>query len=299
MVNINDIVEYTNLPYKLFKRGKVRDVYELSNNELLIVSTDRISAFDVVLQNPIPQKGIFLNKISMYFLKLINEKLGIKVHLGHGKLNDNIPDNIVQRSTVAKKTDTIKVECIIRGYLVGSLYNEYREKKTINGVQVNREYKFAEPLPQILFTPTTKEEVGHDTPITIQDIEKMYGATTSKFIVENSIKIYKFAKEFLLSKNLILVDTKLEWGILNNDIILIDEVLTPDSSRYWLKEDLDNGKVSDFYDKQLVRDYLINIKWDKKLPAPKLPSEIISETARRYELIHNRITKQKLTNYSQ
>lgn len=291
MVNMGDVVEYTYLPYKLLKRGKVRDIYELNNNELLIVSTDRISAFDIVLPNPIPQKGIFLNKISQYFLKLINERLGIKVHLVEGKLDNKIPDNIIQRSTIAKKTDTIKVECITRGYLVGSLYNEYKEKKTINGIKTDREYKLAEPLPQILFTPTTKEEKGHDIPITVQDIEKMYGATTSKFIVENSIKIYNFAKEFLLSKNLVLVDTKLEWGILNNEIILIDEVLTPDSSRYWLKENLDSGNVSDFYDKQLVRDYLINLKWDRKPPAPKLPPEVIAETARRYELIYNRIIK--------
>ncbi len=291
MVNMSDIVEYTNLPYKLFKRGKVRDVYELNNNELLIVSTDRISAFDVVLPNPIPQKGIFLNKISKYFLELINERLGIKVHLENRKLENNIPDNIIQRSTIAKKTEPIKVECIIRGYLVGSLYNEYKEKKTINGMKADREYKFGEPLPQILFTPTTKEEVGHDKPITMQDIEKMYGPTISQFLVENSINIYNFAKEFLLSKNLVLVDTKLEWGILNNDIILIDEVLTPDSSRYWLKENLDNENVSDFYDKQSVRDYLISLKWNRKPPAPTLPGEIIAETARRYELIYKRIIK--------
>lgn len=291
MVNFNDVVTSTSLPYKLWKRGKVRDVYELNPEELLIVSTDRISAFDVILPDAIPQKGIFLNKISHYFFKLINEKLGIKVHISNTSLKDVLPLSIIERSTVVKKTNPVKIECIVRGYLVGSLYNEYKERKTINGIKVGDEYKFGQPLPQILFTPTTKEEVGHDLPITTKDIENKYGKEITDFIIENSIRIYKFAKETLLSKNLVLVDTKFEWGILNGEIILIDEVLTPDSSRYWLKEDLESGRVTEFYDKQLVRDYLLNLKWDKKPPAPRLPEAIIYETARRYELICDRIIK--------
>ncbi len=289
MVNLDDVVEHTNLPYKLLKRGKVRDIYQINEEELLMVSTDRISAFDIVLPNPIPQKGVFLNNISYFFLNFVNERLGIKTHLCKSSFLEGISQNIIQRSSIVKKSEVIKVECIARGYLLGSLYNEYKQHNTINGMKPEREYKFGDALPTVLFTPTTKEETGHDKPITVEDIRKIYGERITEYIVNNTLKIYQFCKEFLLTKGIILVDTKLEWGLLNNEIILIDEVLTPDSSRYWLKEDVDAGKISDFYDKQMIRDYLNNIGWNKKPPAPKLPIEIIYETARRYELIYKKI----------
>jgi phosphoribosylaminoimidazole-succinocarboxamide synthase len=289
MVDYNDVVVNTQLPYKMVKKGKVRDIYEIDADKLLIISTDRISAFDVVLQNPIPQKGIFLNKISKFMMEFIERKLGIKVHLAEEEVN-NLPFNISQRSVVVKKATPIKVECIVRGYLVGSLYNEYKQYKTINNQKVNGTLKFGDQLPQILFTPTTKEDEGHDKPITIDNIKALYGEKITNFIVENSLRIYQEAKSYLLTKKLVLVDTKLEWGIIGNDIVLIDEVVTPDSSRYWLEEDYKKGEVAEFYDKQLVRDYLLKIGWNKMPPAPLLPQDIIFETARRYELIYQRIT---------
>ncbi len=215
--------------------------------------------------------------------------MGIKTHLIESAYLDSLPAELRERSSVVIKTEVIKVECIARGYLVGSLYNEYKEYGTINGIKAEREYKFGEALPSVLFTPTTKEEVGHDRPLTVEEIKKMYGGRITTYIVENTLKIYKFCKEFLLTKGIVLVDTKLEWGLLDDEVILIDEALTPDSSRYWLKEDVESGKIGDFYDKQLVRDYLITTGWDKKPPAPKLPFQIIQETARRYEFIYKRI----------
>ncbi|MFN7182260.1 MAG: phosphoribosylaminoimidazolesuccinocarboxamide synthase [Planctomycetota bacterium] len=291
MVNYTDIVEFTSLPYTLIKRGKVRDIYQLNEQELLIVSTDRVSAFDVILPTPIPQKGIFLNKISQFFFKLINQFLGIKNHLQTEGILIKLDDNIRQRSSIVKKAEVIKVECIARGYLVGSLYQEYKQHCTINGVKVEKKYKFGDTLDTILFTPTTKEETGHDRPITIDEISRIYGEKITTHIVSKTVEIYEFCKKFLVEKGIILVDTKLEWGIVNGEIVLVDEVLTPDSSRFWLKENIDKGDVEDFYDKQLIRNYLSKIGWDKKPPAPGLPDEIIKETAQRYEFIYRKIVQ--------
>lgn len=270
-------------------RGKVRDSYALNNN-ILMISTDRISAFDCVFAEGIPRKGEVLNKLSVFWFKKTNSI--VENHL----ITDKMPENLKKiqgRAMIVKKAEPIKIEAVVRGYLTGSGWKEYLEKGTLADIKLPTGLKNGSKLPKPMFTPTTKAETGHDINITIEKTEKMIGEKATKFIMQKSIELYNFAHEYLLKRNLVLADTKFEFGIINNKIILIDEIFTPDSSRYWLKEQYDNG-ILESMDKQFLRDYLERIKWNKEPPAPKLPKEIIEKVSERYLMAYKMITDKNL-----
>jgi len=272
---------------KLYKRGKVRDIFEVGSN-LLIVSTDRISCFDVVLPDPIPLKGVILNQLSVFWFNFTKDI--IENHLLTDKIEEmpqevkRYKDLLEKRVMLVKKTKPIPIECVVRGYLEGSAWREYKEKGEACGEKLPSGLKKGDRLPQPLFTPATKEEKGHDINIAFSIMENKIGKENAQYIKRISLEIYKKASLFAERQGIIVVDTKFEFGIEGEKIILIDEVLTPDSSRFWPKEE----KVS--LDKQFVRDYLESVNWNKKEPAPHLPLQIIAETQKRYEEIYKKIT---------
>ncbi|MFA5008084.1 MAG: phosphoribosylaminoimidazolesuccinocarboxamide synthase [Candidatus Omnitrophota bacterium] len=278
---------YTDFPdLKLFRRGKVRDVYEVENC-LLVVSTDRISAFDVILPNAIPNKGAVLNKISVFWFDFTKDI--IPNHLITADV-DKYPqslrkykDTLVNRSMLVKKTAPISFECVVRGYLAGSGEKEYKKTQSICGIKLPAGLKESDKLPEPIFTPATKEAVGHDINISNSYMEEKLGAKTSNFIKEASLAIYKKCASFAETKDILIADTKFEFGFDNDKIILIDEVLTPDSSRFWPKAQFKPGSPQASYDKQFVRDYLESIKWDKNPPAPELPQDVIKKTEAKYK----------------
>ncbi|MEI8349577.1 MAG: phosphoribosylaminoimidazolesuccinocarboxamide synthase [Candidatus Omnitrophota bacterium] len=271
---------------KLFRRGKVRDVYE-AEDSLLIVSTDRISAFDVVLPNGIPEKGKVLNQLSLfwfYFTQGIipNHVITSDVSQYPASLQ-KYADALDGRSMLVKKTKPIAFECVVRGYLAGSAYKEYQEKGSVCGMQLPSGLRDGDKLPQTMFTPATKEEHGHDINVDEAFMEKKLGVELSRTVREASIRIYEKAAAYALKRGIIIADTKFEFGSDKNQIILIDEVLTPDSSRFWPKETYQPGRSQASYDKQFVRDYLESISWDKNPPAPTLPEEVVIKTADKYK----------------
>lgn len=280
-------VLYTDFPdLKLFRRGKVRDVYEVEDC-LLVVSTDRISAFDVILPNAIPNKGAVLNKISVFWFDFTKDI--IQNHLITADV-DKYPnslkkykDILANRSMLVKKTNPISFECVVRGYLAGSGQKEYKESQSICGIKLPAGLKESDKLPEPIFTPATKEEVGHDINVTSNYMEEKLGAKTSSFMKEASLNIYKKCAGYADTKGIIIADTKFEFGFDGDKIILIDEVLTPDSSRFWPKAQFKPGRAQASYDKQFVRDYLESINWDKNPPAPQLPKDVIEKTEAKYK----------------
>jgi len=277
-INVKDVVLQTDLPHPLVKRGKVRDIYEV-NGDLLIVSTDRISAFDVVLPNGIPYKGEALNLLSAYWF---NETKHI--------FPNHLLEIVDSRSVLVRKADPIKIEFVVRGYLYGSAWEKYRRGKDICGIRLPAGLKKAEKLPEPILTPTTKAEVGHDVEITRDDVVRMIGKDLAEEIEEASLKIYESAVRKAEARGIIIADTKFEFGVSDGEVILIDELLTPDSSRFWPKDRYEIGKDQPSFDKQYVRDYLLSIRWDKKPPAPSLPEHIIVGTSRRYIEAYERLT---------
>jgi len=277
-IDVDDVILQTDLSYPLLKRGKVRDLYEMDGN-LLIVSTDRISAFDVVLPNGIPHKGEALNLLSAYWF---NETKHI--------FPNHLLKVVNSRAVLVKKADPIKIEFVVRGYLYGSAWEKYRKGKEICGIRLPTGLRKAEKLPEPILTPTTKAEVGHDVEMTREEMAEMIGRDLAEEIEEVSLKIYKSAAEKAESKGIIIADTKFEFGISNGEVLLIDELLTPDSSRFWPKDRYEIGKSQPSFDKQYVRDYLLSIKWNKQPPAPSLPKHIIIGTSRRYIEAYERLT---------
>jgi len=284
-IDIENVVLETNLEYPLLKRGKVRDVYDL-DDKLLIVSTDRISAFDVVLPSGIPHKGQALNLLSAYWFR---------------ETENIVPNHLLEvvdsRTILAKKAVPIKVEFVVRGYLYGSAWEKYRKGEPVCGVNLPPGLRRAEKLPQPILTPTTKADVGHDIAITKNDVAKMIGADLAEKIEEYSLKIYEAASKKAEKNGIIIADTKFEFGLCDGEVLLIDEVLTPDSSRFWPKDQYEVGKSQPSFDKQYVRDYLVSIGWDKKPPAPVLPDHIIVETSRKYIEAYERLTGRKFTEH--
>ena len=277
-IDVKDVVLQTNLPHPLVKRGKVRDIYEV-NGDLLIVSTDRISAFDVVLPNGIPYKGEALNLLSAYWF---NETKRI--------FPNHLLEIVDSRSVLVRKADPIKIEFVVRGYLYGSAWEKYRRGRDLCGIKLPAGLKKAEKLPEPILTPTTKAEVGHDVEITRDDVVRMIGKDLAEEIEEASLKIYESAVEKAEARGIIIADTKFEFGVCDGEVILIDELLTPDSSRFWPKDRYEVGKDQPSFDKQYVRDYLLSIRWDRKPPAPSLPEHIIVGTSRRYIEAYERLT---------
>jgi len=285
--NMSKEILYTDFPdLKLFRKGKVRDVYEAGDN-LLIVSTDRISAFDVILPNAIPDKGAILNKISVFWFEFTKDI--IPNHFITASISE-YPANLKKykeilsgRSMLVKKTKVIPFECVVRGYLAGSAEKEYKKTQSICGIKLPAGLKESDKLPEAIFTPSTKEEHGHDLNISLSYMDDKLDKKTSDFIKAVSLKIYKTAVEYAEKKGIIIADTKFEFGLDGKEIILIDEVLTPDSSRFWPKSDYKPGRAQASFDKQFVRDYLESINWDKNPPAPNLPEDVIKKTSEKYK----------------
>ncbi len=271
---------------KLLNRGKVRDIYDLGD-KLLLVASDRISAFDVIMPNPVPDKGKILTRISLFWFDIMETI--IANHLISSNVDEypeicrQYADILRDRSMLVHKAKPLPVECVVRGYISGSGWNAYKESGEICGIQLPQGLVESDKLSEPIFTPSTKEEVGaHDINIDFNEVVKLLGADMAEKIKEISIAIYKKGAEIADKKGIIIADTKFEFGIFKDQLILIDEVLTPDSSRFWPKSSYQPGGPQKSYDKQYLRDFLISINWDKTPPAPNLPDEIVENTYRKY-----------------
>ena len=279
---INSITE-TNLG-NIWHRGKVRDTYEINNNQLLMISTDRISSFDVVLNDAIPGKGIILTEMSKFWFSKLSDV--VNNHFDRNPTTNDlkgISEDELSRGIIANKATRIDIECVVRGYLAGSGLKEYQVNQTVCGIKLPSGLVNSSKLNEPIFTPSTKAEVGHDENITFEQMCDLVGADLSEKLKEISLNLYNMASEYALTKNIIIADTKFEFGFINNEITLIDEVLTPDSSRFWDVNDYTPGKSQDSYDKQIVRDWLETTDWNKEPPSPNLPKEIIDKTYIRYK----------------
>lgn len=271
---------------KLYKRGKVRDIYDLGDT-FLIVATDRLSAFDVVLPDPIPEKGKVLTKISLFWFQQIENI--ISNHVIASDVDKFPPEchkysNILKdRSLLVKKAIPFPIECVVRGYISGSGWNSYKENGNICGISLPQGLIESEILPETIFTPSTKEEAGlHDINISFDDAINIIGKDIAEKLRKYSINIYETCRNIADKLGIIIADTKFEFGLYKDEIILIDEILTPDSSRFWPKESYSPGGAQKSYDKQFVRDYLLKLDWNKKYPGPKLPVDIIEKTSLKY-----------------
>lgn len=284
----NSVIKGTNLEgLKLFKKGKVRDLYELGDN-YLIISTDRLSAFDVILQEGIPLKGKILTSISEFWFNFTKDI--IQNHLISSDVS-NFPEEckphkeiLDGRTMLVKKAKLIPLECIVRGYITGSGLKEYKKSGTVCGIQLPDGLVESERLPEPIFTPSTKADIGeHDENITPEQAKEIVGEDIYNTLKSKSLEIYNKAYEYAYSKGIILADTKMEFGIYNGEVILIDELLTPDSSRFWVKDSYEKGRTQASFDKQYVRDYLSSINFNYEPPAPNLPKEVINNTTKKYE----------------
>ncbi|MDH5695161.1 MAG: phosphoribosylaminoimidazolesuccinocarboxamide synthase [Dehalococcoidia bacterium] len=294
----------TDLPLPLFFRGKVRDTYDLGNL-LLIVATDRISAFDVVLPCGIPSKGLVLNQLSAFWFNqtrdLVPSHLVEAVDDVHcldaylpAESRFAYPAYLAGRSMVVKKARRIPVESVVRGYISGSAWAEYQQYGAISGFSLPKGLQESQELPQPLFTPTTKAETGHDQPLSMGEVGKLVGEAIAEEMKEKSLAIYSYAQEYARARGVVIADTKMEFGLDGDKLILIDELLTPDSSRIWDVDQYKVGQSQPSYDKQPVRDWLTQSGWNKEPPAPMLPSEVIEATTKRYEQAYQRLTGREL-----
>ena len=282
---------------KRLHSGKVRDTYELAD-ELLMVASDRLSAFDVILPDAIPNKGRVLTRLSAFWF----DRTGhiVPNHLVSTDLGD-LPAELQphaellrDRFMIVKRADRIDVECVVRGYVAGSAWAEYEKSGTVCGQQLPGGLRESDRLPEPIFTPATKADEGHDENISIETMEKIVGADVAKRAMELSLALYGFAADYVAGRGLILADTKFEFGFIDGELRLIDEALTPDSSRYWDFETYEPGRAQESFDKQFVRDWLIGTGWDRNPPAPPLPQEIIAGTTDRYLEAYERITGERL-----
>jgi len=280
---------------KLVNRGKVRDLYDLGEY-LLIVATDRISAFDVIMPNPIPGKGEILTKLSEFWFRQMTDIIGN--HLVTADV-EKFPaecrphrDVLKGRSMLVKKANPLPVECIVRGYISGSAWKDYTGGNPVSGIRLPAGLKESSKLPEPIFTPSTKAPEGeHDMPISQEEMARIIGKELAHRVIEVSLAIYKRADAIANSVGIIIADTKMEFGMMGGELILIDEVLTPDSSRFWPRDDYAEGRGQKSYDKQFLRDYLLSLKWDQNPPAPELPADIIEKTRQKYEEALLRFTK--------
>jgi len=285
----------TTLPFPLARRGKVRDVYDLADR-YLFVATDRISAFDVVLSPGIPDKGTILTQISNFWF---NRFTGLENHLLESDF-ERFPDDIRQhhelrgRSVIVKKCKVVPVECVARGYLVGSGLKEYKETGSVCGIQLEPGLTTASKLPHPIFTPATKEDTGHDINISFERMAEIVGQDLATKLRDLTLEIYAEAASYALSRGIIIADTKFEFGLLDDRIVWIDEALTPDSSRFWPADQYAVGKNPPSYDKQFVRDWLETTGWDKNPPAPELPQEVVEKTREKYLEAYRQLTGEAL-----
>jgi phosphoribosylaminoimidazole-succinocarboxamide synthase len=294
----------TRLP-NILHRGKVRDTYAINDDLLLMVATDRISAFDVVLPTGIPNKGLVLNRISSFWFDktshLIPNHLIALADAGNAapllasnpELSEVSPE-LASQAMIVKRAERIDIECIVRGYITGSAWAEYRRQGTVSGKPMPAGLIEGTPFPEPLFTPTTKAEEGHDQNMSDQEVEDMVGADMARQLDEASKSVYRFAHDYARERGIILADTKMEFGRLNGQLILIDELLTPDSSRFWDMEGYAPGKSQPNFDKQFVRDWLVEQGWNQEPPAPELPAEVVARTTERYIEAYRRLTGTEL-----
>jgi len=280
---------------KLLGRGKVRDIYEADDQHLLIVATDRLSAYDVVMPNPIPGKGEILTSLSNFWFDMMSDL--IPNHLTKLKINSYINDEkeikiLEKRSVIVKKLKPLPIESVVRGYLIGSGWRDYKENGAICGIKLPKNLNQAQKLPEIIYTPATKAAAGdHDININYKLTESLIGEELAKRVKEVSINIYERAFDYAISRGIIIADTKFEFGLDNEEnLYLIDEILTPDSSRFWPKDSYKVGISPPSFDKQYVRDYLETLDWDKNPPGPELPEEIVQKTSEKYIEAYTRVT---------
>lgn len=305
MTDNSDILLKTNLPLPVFIRGKVRDTYDLGNY-LLIVTTDRISAFDVILPCGIPDKGKILNQMSVFWLNKTSHI--IPNHLVSSVddvtiLDDYLPvekrfrypEYLKGRSVIVKKCQRIEAECVVRGYLAGSGWSEYQQKGSICGVGIIPGLLESQQLPEPVFTPTTKADQGHDMPMDFKMLVEIVGEETALLLRQKSIVIYEYASKYASGRGFIIADTKFEFGINDGRLTIIDEILTPDSSRFWDKVKYKVGQPQDSFDKQPIRDWLTESGWDKTPPGPILPDSVIETASSRYRQAYERITGQSFS----
>lgn len=297
---ISNVVVQTDLPLNILSKGKVRDIYNI-DDKLLIVTTDRISAFDFVLPSPIPSKGACLNQLSKFWFNYTKDI--IKNHMITTELED-YPEELIEydkylqhRSMLVKKTKVIPIECIVRGYISGSAWNSYKKDGTVCGKKLPKDLQESEKFDKPLFTPSTKAETGHDINISFEKLKELVGEGVASQLKEISLSLYNNAAEYAKKRGIIIADTKFEFGLLNSEIIIIDELLTPDSSRFWPVDQYELGKSQPSFDKQFVRDYLISTGWDKNSDPPQLPEKVITETQKKYKDAYERITDKKFDFY--
>jgi len=294
----NDTLLSLELPgIKKLKSGKVREIFDLGD-ALLFVASDRISAFDVVMPNGIPRKGEVLTQISHFWFDQ-TEKLVPNHRLA--KANDPLPGQlapfaslVARRSMIVKKAKPLAVECIVRGYLAGSGWKEYKKSQTVCGIPLPAGLQESSELPEPIFTPSTKAETGHDENISFDEARKILGDGIANQARDLSLKVYKHARDYARQRGIIMADTKFEFGLHDGKLILIDEVLTPDSSRFWPADQYAPGKSQPSYDKQFVRDYLETLDWNKTPPGPTLPPEVVTKTTAKYLEAYERLTGRKL-----
>jgi len=304
MSNMPPVLLNASLPLPSFMSGKVRDSYRLGDH-LLLVTTDRISAFDSVLPTGIPDKGLVLNKLSAFWFDQTRDIIPnhlIEVVDDPKRLDNYLPakdrfpypDYVAGRSMVVKKAKRLPLECVVRGYLSGSAWVEYKQEGTVSGLPIAEGLQESQEFPHPLFTPTTKAESGHDLPIDMEEMKRIVGDRLAQKLAEKSLAIYDFTRRHARERGIIIADTKMEFGLDGDQLILIDELLTPDSSRFWDAARYQVGQSQPSYDKQPVRDWLENSGWDKEPPAPPLPPEVVEATAIIYRQAYEKLTGKEL-----
>jgi phosphoribosylaminoimidazole-succinocarboxamide synthase len=278
-----------NVDLPLVHQGKVRDIYSLDEDHLLMITSDRISAFDVVFDDPIIDKGKVLTEVSNFWFEKTQSI--VANHLSDLSLENYLPNDqitaISGRYVIAKKLKPIAIEAIVRGYLIGSGWKDYQNDSSVCGIRLPENLQLAQKLPEPIFTPSTKAAVGdHDVNVSMKEAEEIVGKGLANQVADISLKIYKYAADYALERGIIIADTKFEFGLdENNNVVLMDEVLTPDSSRFWSLKDYQVGTSPTSFDKQIIRDYLETLDWNKQSPGPKLPEEIVQKTANKYKEI--------------
>ena len=285
----------------ILHRGKVRDTYALGGGHLLMVATDRISAFDVVLPTGITDKGLVLNRISAFWFERTKDIVPnhficladapeAAQYLEGSSVAGEVSEEVARQAMVVKQAERLDIECIVRGYITGSAWSEYRRQGTVSGMDVGQGLVEGQAFPEPLFTPTTKAEVGHDENMSKQEVLDLVGAEMARQLEDTSKAVYKAALDYAKGRGIILADTKMEFGIIDGELTLIDELLTPDSSRFWDADGYAPGKSQPNYDKQFVRDWLDSQGWDHEPPAPELPNDVVAKTSERYREAYYKLT---------
>ena len=291
------VMQVTLPGYPKWREGKVREIFDLGDR-ILMVATDRISAFDCILPNGIPRKGEILTQISRFWFDLTESIVANHCLKGDdGKLPESVQDNhpsLGTRSMIVRKTEPLPIECVVRGYLAGSGWREYQASQSVCGISLPPGLTEADELPEPIFTPASKATSGHDENISFEKASELIGPERAEQVKEISLRLYRFARELARERGIIVADTKFEFGLLEGELLLIDEALTPDSSRFWPADTYQPGGSQSSFDKQIVRDYLAGLDWDRQPPAPSLPQSVISQTQARYLEIYRRLTGREL-----